>query len=118
MANYVLAFRGGGMPATEEEQQQAMAAWGAWFGGLGSAVVDAGNPFGDSRSLGSDGSESNAAAGRPPRGPARSRPQTRRGQPAGACAQCSSRKTTVAAESAMSCTLIHSRREWYSLPPV
>jgi hypothetical protein len=59
MANYVLAFRGGGVPATEEERQQAMAAWGAWFGGLGNAVVDTGNPFGDSRSLASDGSDSN-----------------------------------------------------------
>ena len=29
-----------------------MAAWGTWFGTLGSAIVDPGNPCGESRSLG------------------------------------------------------------------
>ena len=55
MATYVLAFKGGGMPETEEEQQAVMAAWGAWFGSLGAAVVDGGNPVGPSRSIASDG---------------------------------------------------------------
>ena len=54
MGNYLFAYRGGGMAETDEARQAAMAAWGAWFGELGSAIVDAGNPFGPSTSLGGD----------------------------------------------------------------
>lgn len=61
MANYVLVFKGGGIPETEEQQQQVMAAWGAWFGALGSAVVDGGNPFGGSMSVAADGTVSDGA---------------------------------------------------------
>jgi hypothetical protein len=62
MANYVLAYKGGGMAETEEEQAAVMAAWGAWYGALGEAVVDAGNPFGPSMSVASDGSVSDGGA--------------------------------------------------------
>jgi len=55
MGNYVFAYLGGAMAATDEEREAAMAAWGAWFGQLGSAVVDAGNPFAGSTSVSSDG---------------------------------------------------------------
>lgn len=55
MANYVLAYKGGGMAETDEERERVMAAWGAWFGTLGAAVVDAGNPFGEAKSVGADG---------------------------------------------------------------
>lgn len=56
MANYVFVYKGGnGMAATEAEQQAAMAEWMKWFGALGSAVVDVGNPFGPSKSVGSNG---------------------------------------------------------------
>jgi hypothetical protein len=58
MGKYVLAYKGGGMAATEAEQQAAMEAWGAWFGSLGSAVVDGGNPFATSKVVASDGSVS------------------------------------------------------------
>lgn len=61
MSRYVLAYLGGGMAATEEERNAAMAAWGAWFGELGSAVVDAGNPFAGSTSVASDGSVNGGA---------------------------------------------------------
>ena len=61
MANYVLAFKGGGMPETEEEQQSVMAAWGGWYQELGQAVVDGGNPFGPSMSVATDGSVSDGA---------------------------------------------------------
>ena len=44
MPNCLLAYHGGAMAETPEAQQAAMAAWGAWFGGLGAAVVDGGNP--------------------------------------------------------------------------
>jgi len=45
MANYLLAYHGGGMPETEEEQQRVLAAWGEWYQQLGSAVVDGGRPI-------------------------------------------------------------------------
>ncbi len=45
MANFVLLYSGGGMPETQAEQAQVMQAWEAWFGKIGSALVDGGNPF-------------------------------------------------------------------------
>jgi hypothetical protein len=45
MANFVLLYSGGSMPETQAEQAQVMEAWGAWFGKIGSALVDGGNPF-------------------------------------------------------------------------
>ena len=38
-----------------------MAAWGAWFGAMGDAVVDGGNPLGEGATVSADGS---TAAGR------------------------------------------------------
>src|ERR1044071_8204605 len=62
MANYVLVYKGGAMAATPEEQQQVMAAWGQWFGGLGQALVDGGNPFsGQASSIGADGKVTQSA---------------------------------------------------------
>jgi hypothetical protein len=45
MANYVLLYSGGTMPETEAEQKAVMTEWTNWFGKLGAAVVDGGNPF-------------------------------------------------------------------------
>ena len=56
MPKYVLAYHGGSMPETEADQAAVMGAWGAWFGVLGDAVVDVGNPTGASKTLKSDGS--------------------------------------------------------------
>ena len=59
MTKYVLTYHGDkGMPETQEEQDQLMAAWGAWFGELGDAVVDGGNPFGPAVAIAPDGSTS------------------------------------------------------------
>ena len=55
MATYVLLYKGGRMAETDEERQKVMAAWGKWFGELGQALVDGGNPFGPSSSVGPDG---------------------------------------------------------------
>jgi hypothetical protein len=52
MGKYVLAYQGGAMAETEAAQQEAMAAWGAWFGALGSAALDWGAPFGASAAVG------------------------------------------------------------------
>ena len=44
MADYLLLYEGGSMPETEAEQAAVMKAWTDWFGELGSAVKDGGNP--------------------------------------------------------------------------
>ena len=59
MAKYLLAYKGGGMPQTDAEREAVMAAWGAWFQGLGKAVVDMGNPIGASSSVSANGSVQN-----------------------------------------------------------
>jgi hypothetical protein len=64
LAKYVLLYSGGGAGRTPEEQQKFMQAWGAWFGRLGKAVVDNGNPFTDKpKSVGSDGKVKEGAIG-------------------------------------------------------
>jgi hypothetical protein len=52
MAKFVFIYKGGGMPETEEEGARLMQAWTDWLGGLGESVVDPGNPFGASSSVG------------------------------------------------------------------
>jgi hypothetical protein len=44
MPKYIFAYHGGGMPESEEEQAQHMAAWGQWMGSLGASMVDPGAP--------------------------------------------------------------------------
>jgi hypothetical protein len=63
MTNFVLAYRGGGMAETPEAQEKVMAEWGAWFGGLGAALVDGGNPFAASRTVHPDGSSAAGGGG-------------------------------------------------------
>jgi hypothetical protein len=46
MAKFVFIYHGGKPGASKEEQDKIMAAWGKWFGELGEALVDGGNPFG------------------------------------------------------------------------
>src|SRR5262245_17160450 len=63
MANFVLVYKGGGgMAATEAERQAVMAEWGQWFGALGQAIVDGGNPFGNSSSVAADGTVKDGAS--------------------------------------------------------
>ncbi len=61
MANYLLAYKGAGMAQTDAEREAAMAAWGNWFGSLGAAVVDPGNPFGPSAAVGAGGTSADGA---------------------------------------------------------
>jgi hypothetical protein len=58
MAKFVYVYTGGQAAATPEAQEQAMQQWGAWFGTLGGAVVDVGNPFGASSTVKAGGSAS------------------------------------------------------------
>lgn len=55
MTNFVLLYTGGGMPESKEEQDAVMAAWGVWYGKMGEAVVDGGNPFGVAKHLTANG---------------------------------------------------------------
>ena len=55
MAKFVYVYIGGQMAETPEAQEQAMQAWGAWFGTLGDSVADMGNPFGNSATVSSGG---------------------------------------------------------------
>jgi hypothetical protein len=64
MANFVLLYSGGSMPATEAEQAAVLQAWGDWYGRLGSAVVDGGNPFTPmAKSIASNGTVSDGPVG-------------------------------------------------------
>jgi hypothetical protein len=61
---YLLVFYGGGMPETAAAQARVMKQWGTWYGKLGSAVVDPGNPFsGAVNKIKSDGSTSKGPIG-------------------------------------------------------
>ena len=62
MGNYLLAYTGGGMADGDAEREAAMAAWGAWFGSLGPAIVDAGNPCGAGATISPSGAVSDGGA--------------------------------------------------------
>ena len=66
MANFVLLYTGGNLPedATEAERAAVMQAWMDWYGKLGSAVVDGGNPFTPvAKSIASNGKVSDSPVG-------------------------------------------------------
>jgi hypothetical protein len=65
MANYLLVYRGGSMPESPQEQETVMQAWNDWFGQLGSALVDGGNPASQTKVIGADGSVTPGGAGSP-----------------------------------------------------
>ena len=56
MAKYLFAYHGGENPETEEEVAKVLDDWGAWFGTMGAAVIDGGNPVGMSCTVNPDGS--------------------------------------------------------------
>lgn len=56
MAKFVLTYHGGGgMETTEAEMAAVMAKWEAWYGELGSSILDGGNPFGETKNVDSNG---------------------------------------------------------------
>jgi hypothetical protein len=59
MKNFVFVYHSGATPRdfSKEEMEQITKSWMDWFGGLGSAVVDAGNPFGQSNAVGKSGEQ-------------------------------------------------------------
>ncbi len=56
MGNYLLLYHGGGMPSSPEEGEKVMKAWTDWMGGLGTGLVDAGNPTSTTKTIAADGS--------------------------------------------------------------
>lgn len=68
MAKYLFVYHGGENPETEAEIAEVMDAWGKWFGGMGSAVVDGGNPVGKSSTVNSDGSVASNGGANPASG--------------------------------------------------
>jgi hypothetical protein len=65
MANFLLVYHGGGMPATPEEGAQVMKAWTDWFAQIGDALVDGGNPVSATKSIAPDGAVSGGSSNPP-----------------------------------------------------
>ena len=68
MAKYLFVYHGGSHPDSEVEVAEVMDAWGNWFGSMGSAVVDGGNPVGKSSTINSDGSVADNGGSNPASG--------------------------------------------------
>lgn len=56
MTKYLFVYHGGSAPTTPAEQARVMDQWGQWFGSMGAAVVDGGNPVGQSHTVLPNGS--------------------------------------------------------------
>lgn len=65
MTKYLLGYHGGSMPATPEEGEKVMKAWNDWIGGLGTRMVDAGNPIGAAKIIASNGKVSDGGGANP-----------------------------------------------------
>jgi hypothetical protein len=66
MANYLLAYHGGGgMAQDQAARDKLMAEWGKWFQDLGSALVDGGNPVMRAKTITSKGSVSDGGGQNP-----------------------------------------------------
>ena len=68
MAKYLFIYHGGSKPKSDSENAEVMDAWGNWFGSMGSAVVDGGNPVGMSSTVNSDSSVSDDGGSNPASG--------------------------------------------------
>jgi len=68
MSKYLFVYHGGSHPETKEEQAKVMDEWGQWFGSMGSAVIDGGNPVGMSSTVKSDGTVANDGGANPASG--------------------------------------------------
>lgn len=62
MPRFMFVYHGGKAPDSPEEGERVMAAWNAWYGSLGSAVLDGGGPAGLSKTVSADGIADNGGA--------------------------------------------------------
>lgn len=51
MPKFLYVYHGGSMPETEEEGRKVMQDWRDWMGSLGDAIIDGGNPVGQSKTV-------------------------------------------------------------------
>jgi hypothetical protein len=65
MANFVLLYHGGNMPETPEEGAKVMTAWTDWFGVLGDALIDGGNPVSQVKTIHPNGTVTDGGASSP-----------------------------------------------------
>jgi hypothetical protein len=68
MSKYLFIYHGGKAPSDPAEIKKSMDAWGNWFGSMGSAVIDGGNPVGKSSTVKSDGSLASGGGANPASG--------------------------------------------------
>ena len=62
---YLLVYYGGGMPESAAAQARVLKQWEKWFGKVGSAMVDGGNPMsGAANKIRADGSVAKGAIGK------------------------------------------------------
>ena len=55
MPHFLFAYHGGKMPETEAETEPEIARWQGWFDNISAAIVDPGNPIGESRTVSDTG---------------------------------------------------------------
>ena len=67
MTKYVFIYHGGSSMArlSSSEAKKVHDAWGAWFGSLGAAIIDGGNPVGRSSTVRSDGTLASGGGANP-----------------------------------------------------
>lgn len=67
MTKYIFIFHGDHTPDNPADMEKVMAAWGAWFGGMGDALVSGGSPVRNAKTVlaeaVSDGGGANPASG-------------------------------------------------------
>jgi hypothetical protein len=64
MSKFIYLYRGPATPMetfTPEQSAEQMAAWGAWMGRVGTALVDGGAPFGARTAVSDDGTTADAS---------------------------------------------------------
>ena len=55
MPKFMFAYHGGSAPSDPAEGEKVMAQWNAWYGSMGSAVLDGGGPAGQSMTVANGG---------------------------------------------------------------
>ena len=63
MAKFLVTYHGGSMPDSEEGRKQVMAAFGAWVGRVGEALLDPGAPLGPAKTVTADAVQPGSADG-------------------------------------------------------
>lgn len=68
MAKFLFVYHGGKHATEPADAKAQMDAWGAWFGSMGAAVIDGGNPVGPSSTVKADGSLADGGGANPASG--------------------------------------------------